>query len=141
MTLWSRIMDCWWRLIRFFHPSREFFTHMETSPLPVINCKVWPMFGAYGHWAVTFFSVPHLLWHGASLCNGHLWGSLTLTPVPEHLSVDMSLPFFNDLGLSRLGFEHPAFRLQGQPLTHCATAAACWLRGSTQNTLFLWTLL
>ena len=26
-----------------------------------------------------FFSVPHLLWHGASVYNGHLWGPVTLT--------------------------------------------------------------
>ena len=26
-----------------FSPTREFFTHLETSPLPVKGCKFWPM--------------------------------------------------------------------------------------------------
>ena len=34
-----------------FRPTREFFTHMETSPLPVKGCKFWPMLGIHGHWA------------------------------------------------------------------------------------------
>ena len=35
-----------------YHPTWEFFTHMETSPLPVKGCKFWPMLGSHGHWAV-----------------------------------------------------------------------------------------
>ena len=35
-----------------YRPTREFFTHMETSPLPVKGCKFWPMLGTHGHWAV-----------------------------------------------------------------------------------------
>ena len=30
-----------------------------------------------------FSSVPHLLWHGASVYNGHLRGPVTLTPIAE----------------------------------------------------------
>ena len=30
-----------------------------------------------------FFSVPHLLWHGASVYNGHLQGLVTLTLLPS----------------------------------------------------------
>ena len=30
-----------------------------------------------------FFSVPHLLWHGTSVYNGHLLGPVTLTPIAE----------------------------------------------------------
>ena len=41
-----------------------------------------------------FFSVPHLLWHGASVYNGHLWGSVTLTPFAERSAVELSLPVF-----------------------------------------------
>ena len=48
-------------------PTQEFFTHMETSPLPVRGCKFWPMLGTHGHWTVRFFGVPHLLWHGHPL--------------------------------------------------------------------------
>ena len=28
---------------RVYRPTREFFTHMETSPLPMKGCKFWPM--------------------------------------------------------------------------------------------------
>ena len=36
-----------------------------------------------------FFSVPHLLWHGASFYNGHLHGPVTVTPIAKP-----SLPVF-----------------------------------------------
>ena len=68
-----------------------------------------------------FLNVPHLLWHGASVYNGHLQVLVTLTPIDERLAVEQSLPYFYDLGLSRLGFEHPTFRLRGDcsnPLRH-----------------------
>ena len=39
-----------------------------------------------------FFNVPHLLWHGSTLYNGHLRGHVTLTPVAELLAVELSLP-------------------------------------------------
>ena len=39
-----------------------------------------------------FFSVPHLLWHGASVYNGHLRIPLTLTPTAERSAVELSLP-------------------------------------------------
>ena len=55
-----------------------------------------------------FFSVPHLLWHGTSVYNSHPRGSVTLIHIAEHLAVWTCL---NDLGLSRLEFEHPSFRL------------------------------
>ena len=32
------------------------------------------------------FSVPHLLWHRASVYNGHLRGRATMTPVAERLA-------------------------------------------------------
>ena len=68
-----------------------------------------------------FFSVPHLLWHGASVYNGYLRGPVTLTPIADRLAVELSLPVLR--GLSRLGFEHSTFRLRAYALTHCATAA------------------
>ena len=36
-------------LIGVWRPTREFFTHMESSPLPVKDCKFWPMLGTYDH--------------------------------------------------------------------------------------------
>ena len=52
-----------------------------------------------------FFSVPHLLWHGASVYNGHLRGPVTLTHTAERFALELSLPVFTTLFLSRLGFE------------------------------------
>ena len=52
-----------------YHPTREFSTHMETSPLWAKGCKFWPMLGTRCYWAL---NVPRLLWHGPKLCNGHL---------------------------------------------------------------------
>ena len=36
-------------LFRVFRPTREFFTHSETSSLPAKGCKFCPMLGTYGH--------------------------------------------------------------------------------------------
>ena len=41
-----------------------------------------------------FFSLPHLLWHGTSVYNGHLRGPVTLTPITECLAVELSLLVF-----------------------------------------------
>ena len=35
-----------------------------------------------------FFNVPHLLWHGASIYNGHLREPVALTPIAERLAVE-----------------------------------------------------
>ena len=78
------------------------------------------MFGTHGNWAVRFFSVPHWLWHGASVYNGHLQGPVTL-PLCRSFSCGDVTTCFYVLGLSRPGFEHPTFRLQHQrsyPLRH-----------------------
>ena len=61
-----------------------------------------------------FYSVPHLLWHRASVYNCHLGEPVILIPVAKRLAVELSLPVFYDLGLSRLGFEHPIFRMRGK---------------------------
>ena len=62
------------------------------------------------------FSVSHLLWHGASVYNGHH------TYYRAFDSGAAAIAFY-DLALSRLGFEHITLRLRGHALTHCATAA------------------
>ena len=36
-------------LLEVFHHTQEFFTHVETSPLPVKSYKLWPMMGSDGH--------------------------------------------------------------------------------------------
>ena len=56
-----------------------------------------------------FFSLPHLLWHGTTVYNGRLRGPVTLTFGRWAVTT-----CFNDLGLKRLGFEHPTYRLRGE---------------------------
>ena len=56
-----------------------------------------------------YFVVPQLLWHGASVYNGHLLPSVWLW--------SCHYVFYNcvyDLGLSRQGFEYLTFRLRGE---------------------------
>ena len=81
-------------LFRVYRPTREFFIHIEMSPLPVKGCTFWPMLVTHciGQWG--FFSVQHLLWHGAFVYNGHLQGPVTLTPFAERLALELSLPVF-----------------------------------------------
>ena len=76
--------------------------------------KCWPLFGTHGHWAmsVLFFSVPHLLWHRASVNYGNhedLWRPHLMPSVWRWCC---HYPFLR-LSLSRLGFVHPTFRKQG----------------------------
>ena len=67
---------------------------------------------AFEKWG--FFSVPHLLWHGESISTGHPRGPVTLIPIAKRFFGWAVTICFNDLGLSRLGFEHPTFRLRGE---------------------------
>ena len=41
-----------------------------------------------------FFSVSHLLWHGASVHKSYLRGLVSLTPIAERSAVELSLPVF-----------------------------------------------
>ena len=45
-------MEFFFVCLGVFRPTREFFSHLETSPLPVKGCKFWPILGTHGHWAV-----------------------------------------------------------------------------------------
>ena len=108
-----------WLFVRLFgvlRPTREFFTHMETSPLPVKGCKFWPR---------------------------HIWPLSSDGSLACHTYCDKGHPFimvisdtntwyrafcrgavitgFNDLGLSRLGFKLPTFCMRyrrSKPLRH-----------------------
>ena len=109
----------------FFVPLEKFFTHMEISPWPVKGCKSWHMLGTHGHWAVRVlwratFTVPQgirlkLSWPRIrdthTYCRAFDSGAVT------------TCTCFHDLGLSRLGFDHPFFRLRGEssyPLRPCS---------------------
>ena len=64
---------------------------LETSPLPWKGCN----FDLYSALMIIeqlgFFSVPHLLWQMSSVCNGHLWGPVTLAPVAKRLAGEVLL--------------------------------------------------
>ena len=62
-----------------FVPLKNFFTHLETSPLPVKGCKFRPMLGTYGHWAVRVLwcTTPTVTRGIYRIYNGHLWGPMT----------------------------------------------------------------
>ena len=62
------------------------------------NFDLWSAPMATEQWG--FFSVPHLLWHGASLYKGHQRGPVTLTPNAESLTVELSLTVLKDLSVA-----------------------------------------
>ena len=57
---------------------------------------------AIAQWRI--FNVPHLLWQGPTLYNGHLRGRVTLTPVAESDN-EAEPTCFIDLNVSRPGIE------------------------------------
>ena len=109
LFVWGFFLFAW----GFYVPYENFFTHMEAPPFPVKDFKFWPISAhmVIEQWG--FFSVPQLLWHGASVYNDHLRELVTLTPVAEVLAVELSLPVLM-MGLSRTGFKHPTFRMRGE---------------------------
>ena len=96
----------------FLHPTREFFTQIETSTLPAkaSNFDLYsaPMIMVIDKWG--FFSVPNLLWNGAYVYNGHLRGPVTPIPVVTTC--------FYDLGDSNT---QPS-ECEANALTDCTTA-------------------
>ena len=102
-------LTCCFVLFWVYRPTREFFIHMETSPLPVKDCKCWPMLGIHSHCAVRVLnSATPTVTRGIRLyC--------------QALSSRTATTCFYHLRLSRLEFEHPTFRLRDQrsnPLRH-----------------------
>ena len=98
----TRVKD----LYLFVRPTREFFTHGDVTHGGLQR-------GTYDHWAVRVFSVPHLLWHRASVYTDHLRWPVTLTPIAERLSVELLLPVFTTWVCRGWEFEHQTFRLRG----------------------------
>ena len=92
-----------------FWPTREFFTQMETSPLPVKGCKSWQSwsFSTRGSLACpTYYNTGHPF---VMVISEDTWHNIM--PSVWHWAVTTS---FYDLGLSRLEFEHPTFRLRDE---------------------------
>ena len=84
---------------------------METSPLPVKGCKIWSMLGTHGPWVVKFFSVPHLLWQGSSVYNGHLRGHVALTPAAERWQWSCHYLFFTTSVAAEYSNTQPSMEL------------------------------
>ena len=61
--------------IWIYRPTREFFTHMGMSPLPVKAGNIWPMLGTPGHWAVRVISCAFIIWSWMFICNIYLESS------------------------------------------------------------------
>ena len=79
-----------------------------------------------------FFSVPDLLWHGASVYNGHLRGPETLKPTAERLP-QMSLHVFT-IKVCRSWDSNTQFSAYGtNALTHCTTAVVFNIGGDSNK--------
>ena len=70
-----------------------------------------------------FFSMPHLLWHGASIYYGHLRGPVTLTPIAERLALELSLPVFTTWVCRGWDSNTQPSTCGANALSQCATAA------------------
>ena len=70
-----------------------------------------------------YYRMPHLLWHGSSVYNGHLRGLVTLTTFADRLAVELLLFVFT-IKVRRVldSNTHPS-ACGAIPLTHYATAA------------------
>ena len=70
-----------------------------------------------------YYRMPHLLWHGSSVYNGHLRGLVTLTTFADRLAVELLLSVFT-IKVRRVwdSNTHPS-ACGAIPLTHYATAA------------------
>ena len=71
-TSQSRILNSWRRPHNQWRASK-----FDLSSAPIAIEQRW------------FLRVQHLLWHGASVYNGHLRGPVTVTPVAERLAVQL----------------------------------------------------
>ena len=100
-------------LLWVFRPTREFFSHIETLPLPAKGFKFWPNIGTIAVEQWRFFSMPHLLRHETSV----YWSSPRTRDT--HISCrvfgsDVVTTCFNSLGPSQMEFEHQTFRVRGE---------------------------
>ena len=68
--------------------------------------------------------MPHLLWHGASVYDGHLRGPVTLAPNAERLAVELSLPMLTTWNCRGWDSNTQPSVCGANDLTYCATTAA-----------------
>ena len=94
------------------------------------NFDLWSALMAIEQWG--FFSVPHLLWHGTSVNNGHLREPVTLTPASERLAVELSLPVFTTWVCRGWDSNTQLSAYEANAFTHCATVAVPMLCAKTK---------
>ena len=115
ITFINRLVVCFFVCLWFFVQSENFslIWRRHNYWWKAANFDLCSALIAIEQWG--FFSVPHLLWHGASsprTRDTHTnWSAFCTGAVST---------CFYDLGLSRLGFEHPTFSLRD--------ARSNWLR-------------
>ena len=95
-------------------PTREFFTHMGTSPLLVKGCK-W-LLSSEGSLA------SHTYCDSGTVYDSHLRGPVTLTPIAERLAVERSLHVFTTYVSRGWDSNTQPSACGANAHTHCATA-------------------
>ena len=100
---------CFFFVLGFFVPLENFSLIWRRNRWRAANFDLCSALMAIDQWRL--FSMPHLLWHGASVIiviSEDPWN----THIAERLAVELSLPAFYDLGLLRLRFGHQTFRMR-----------------------------
>ena len=122
--------------LRFLHPTRSSFSHMERLPLPVEGFNFWLILDIHDHWTVRDFSVLNVLWHGASVYNGHLRETMTLTTVAERLEKELSLPIFTKYVCSDRDSNIQPSAIKANALIDCTTEVVRMLLNTLYVLLF-----
>ena len=92
-TEWPPLLLCLFWLFGVFRATTENFSLMwrrHHYRWRAANFDLYSTLMTMEQWV--FFSVPRLLWHGASVYKCHFRGPVTLTPIAERLAVKLSLP-------------------------------------------------
>lgn len=103
-------------MILFSGIARNSCRHFWIRPsLPVKRFKFRSLLGVHGHWSVRIFknnviSVPHRLWHQTSVLRSYIQGPVTI----KLFDSGTFNIYFDELGLSRPGFEHYTFCMRGE---------------------------
>ena len=115
---------CLFVCLEFFVPLKNFHSFGDT-PIAgewVQKIDQYSTLMVIEQWG--FFSVPHELWHRASVYNGHLRGPLTLTPNAERLATVLSLLVLTSNVCRHLDSNSQPSACVVNALTHGANAAA-----------------
>ena len=94
-----------------FHPTGDVTIAGEDLCSALITIEQW-----------SFFSVSLVLWHGASVYNGHLRGPLILIPTAQRLVVELSLPVLTTKVCRGRESNTQFSACEANGLDHCAPA-------------------